>query len=244
MSDNLALGRLGFVGGLPDDSPQPQPQSPGFDVWEAFYNIITADSFFADYTIRPTRMNPIQMNGLPYLGIYLSDEDDKPDGDANAGNVRFSASSKVCFSLILANSDRIKLFRAADAASYRIKQKLWTDYKLMNIFHNDNPDGVGIESIPRGQRRWNWGSTGANNETPFVECRYDVTAFWREPYWPDITDTLNEIDVSTGVKPGDTQEQMDQREQERVTYLFNNQAKAAANAARRPTRFGFPRNDE
>jgi hypothetical protein len=85
---------------------------------------------------------------------------------------------------------------------------------------NSNSEGVGIESIPRGQRRFVWGSTGANNETPFCECQYDVTAFWRSEWWPPITDMLNEVNIKTGVKIGDTPAEMAEREQIEVDIML------------------------
>jgi hypothetical protein len=208
---NIA-GEAGIVGLL--------PQSDAFNIWQAFFDRASADAFFANYTIRPTTMLPVQANLLPYLGIYMGDEDMRPDGDANAGMIRFNHSGKIGFSIIIANNNRRQLLQQVDAAFWRIMGLLWTDQDLMNVLINSNPEGVGIESIPRGQRKFVWGSTGANNETPFCECRYDVTAFWRSEWWPPITDTLDEIDIKTGMKIGETPAQMAQREQVEVDIML------------------------
>ena len=47
--------------------------------------------FFANYTKRKNKMLQVQPDLLPYLGVYLLDETMTPDGDANAGNIRFIA---------------------------------------------------------------------------------------------------------------------------------------------------------
>jgi hypothetical protein len=196
------------------------PQSDAYNVWESMFDRASADSFFAGYTIRPTKMLPVQANLLPYLGIYFIDEDMRPDGDANAGMIRFNHSSRIGFSIIIANNDRKQLLQQVDAAFWKVMELLWTDETLMNVLVNENSEGVGIESIPRGQRRFVWGSTGLNNETPFCECQYDVTAFWRSEWWPPITDTLNEINIKTGVKMGDTPAEMAERQQVEVDIVL------------------------
>jgi hypothetical protein len=208
---NMA-GTAGVVGLL--------PQSDAFNIWQTFFDLVSADSFFSSYTIRPTKMLPVQSNLLPYLGVYLSDEDMRPDGDANAGMVRFNHSSKIGFSIVIANNNRQQLLKQVDAAFWRVMGLLWTDQSLMNVLVNANSEGVGIEGIPRGQRRFVWGSTGLNNETPFCECQYDVTAFWRSEWWPPVTDTLDEIDIKTGVKIGDTPAEMAQRHQVEVDVML------------------------
>jgi hypothetical protein len=202
------------------------PQSDAYSVWESMFDRAAADTFFSGYTIRPTKMLPVQANLLPYLGIYFIDEDMRPDGDANAGMIRFNHSTRIGFSIIIANNDRKRLLQQVDAAFWRVMGLLWTDQDLMNVLINSNSEGVGIESIPRGQRRFVWGATGANNETPFCECQYDVTAFWRSEWWPPITDTLDEVNIRTGLKIGETPAQMAQREQVEADVMLNSTSTA------------------
>ena len=75
-------------------------------------------------------------------------------------------------------------------------QLLWTNLKLMNVFVTTNDEGVLIESITRGTRKHIYGAVGTNNETPVVEVQYELNAFFRTEWYPDITDTLDEIDVT------------------------------------------------
>jgi hypothetical protein len=96
--------------------------------------------------------------------------------------------------------------------------RLWTDQYLMNVFAPKNPDNVAIESIVHGERNHVFGATSLNNETPIAELQYDVSCFFRTMWWPTITDDFNTLDVKTGIKIGDTQAEMDQRQQLHVQY--------------------------
>ena len=70
-----------------------ETQSSGYDIRDAFFNLLDADPFFAAYTRRKNKMLPVQQNLIPYLGVYLAGESMTPDGDANCGMVRFITSS-------------------------------------------------------------------------------------------------------------------------------------------------------
>lgn len=176
-----------------------ETQSFGLDIRDAMYDIVSVDPYFANYNFRKTRMLPVQVGLLPYLGVYFIDEMDVPDGDSNAGCIRFNETVRVGFSIVQANNDQVALQRGLDAAYLKIKSLLWTNAKLMNVLHNNNPEGVGIESVVRGSVRHIFGSTGANNETPFGELQYEVNLFSRSEWYPDIVDELNEIDVTVAV---------------------------------------------
>jgi hypothetical protein len=144
-------------------------------------------------------MLPVQPNLIPYLGVYLVDETMVPDGDANAGCIRFSHTARIGFSVIVQNNDQDAAAQAADHAFLRIMSILFTDQHIMNVLVNTNVEDVGIESITRGTRKHVYGAAGVNNETPFMELQYDVSCFYRTEWYPDITDTLNEIDVTVKV---------------------------------------------
>jgi hypothetical protein len=179
--------------------PIVEKQSHAFDIRESFFGLLAADSFFAGHTARKTRFRPEQTYLIPYLGVYIADELMTPDGDANAGCVRFCHSARIGLSVVEANNDDNAAEAKIDAAFLRIMTVLWTDVHLMNVLKNSNVEGVGIESITRGTRRHIFGASGANNEYPWVAMEYDVTAFYRTEWYPDITDTLNEIDVTVKV---------------------------------------------
>jgi hypothetical protein len=120
-----------------------------------------------------------------------------------------------------------------DAAWWEIMNTLWPDQKIMNLITSSLPDNTIIEGVPRGVRRHVFGATALNNETPLAELQYDVSIFFRTGWPPVITDDLLTIDVMTGIKPGDTQTEMDQRQQVHVQYQFDQLRKAMKKESRR-----------
>lgn len=203
-------------------------QSYGLVIRDIFYDALVArEPYFASFKARKNKMLQVQHELLPYLGVYIIDETMLPDGDANAGCIRFSHTLRIGFSVMIANNDPVAAEQSIDAAYWRIMNRLWTDQYIMNLLDTnnptdgtENPDNVRIESLTRGLRRHVFGATGFNNETPVAELQYDVSCFYRTEWFPDIKDDLLEIDVSTGIKIGETQEEMDQRQQVRANYVF------------------------
>ena len=203
-------------------------QSYSLVIRDVFYDAVAGDAFFANYTKRKTPMLRLQPELLPYLAVYFMDEDMAPDGDANAGAIRFSHTLQIGFSVMLANNDQVATELMLDAAYWRIMNRLWTDQYIMNLLDTtnpntgaSNPDNVRIEGITKGRRRFVFGSSALANETPVGELQYTASVFYRSIWSPVITDDLDEIAVRTGVKAGDTQADMDQRLQYRGSYLFD-----------------------
>ena len=188
--------------------------------------MLVADAYFAGFTCRKNKMLPVQRNLIPYLGVYLVDEQMTPDGDANAAYVRFIHTVRIGFSVVIANSDQNLAEQTADQGFLKIMSLAYTNLYLTNPLQkyvapaNQNPEGVMIEAITRGSRRLIYGAPSTDNETPFVEMQYEASCSFRTEWYPDITDTLDEIDVTTGVKPGDTPAEMANRQQVAVTYTF------------------------
>ncbi|UPK03106.1 hypothetical protein [Bradyrhizobium sp. 170] len=203
-------------------------QSFSLVIRDVFFDAVSSDPFFASYSKRKNKMLSVQHQQLPYLGVYIIDETMLPDGDANAGMIRFSHTLRIGFSVMVANNDQVVAEQQIDAGYWRIMNRLWPDQYIMNLFDTmnphtgePNPDNTRIESITRGVRRHVFGATALNNETPVAEMQYDVSVFFRTGWPPIITDDLEEIDISTGIKIGDTQEEMDQRLQFHGKYLFD-----------------------
>jgi hypothetical protein len=218
-------------------------QSYSWVIRNVFFDALATMPFFADYTKRKQPMLPVQVQLLPYLGVYIIDEIMGPDGTANSGNIRFTHTVRIGFSVIVSHNDPDVGETAIDAAFWAIMNRLWTDEYITNVLDTYNPatqtqspDNTRFESINRGVRRHKFGLAGASTETPIAELQYDASVFYRTTWSPIIPDDLNEIDVSTGVKPGDTQDEMDQRYQEKAKYIFNNPTKAAAEAKKQQRR--------
>ena len=203
-------------------------QSFSLVIRDVFYDALSSDAFFASYTCRKNRMLSVQPQLLPYLGVYIIDETMLPDGDANAGCIRFSHTLRIGFSVMIANNDQVVAEQGVDAAWWRIMNRLWPDQYIMNLLGTmnphtgtENPDNTRIEGITRGVRRHVFGAAGLNNETPLAELQYDVSIFYRTDWPPIITDDLEEIDIKTGIRIGDSQAEMDQRQQFHGNYLFD-----------------------
>jgi hypothetical protein len=196
-------------------------QSYSHVIRDALFDALAGDPFFAGYTCRKSKMLVARPEYLPYLGVYIIDETMTPDGDANAGNIRFSHALRVGFSAMVANNDQVAIEQQLDAAYWRIMNRLWTDPTLNNVFVTSLPDNVEFESIERGLRRYVWGNAAFNNETPLGEVQYDITVRHRSTWVPGPFVDLLTIDVKTGIKPGDTQDEMDQRQQLHAVYQFD-----------------------
>jgi hypothetical protein len=207
------------------NAPPPAPtitatQSYSYVIHTAVMDALKADAFFAGYTFGLTKMLPVQSYQIPYLGIYRIDDQELPDGDANCGDIRFNNTLRLGFSVVIANNNPAQGYQQIDAAYWRIKNVLWPS-KLMNVMHSSMVDNVLIESVTRGVMRPKFGFADAKNETPIAECEYEASIFYREMWDPIITDTLDEIDVTTGIEPGDTLDEMKQRVQIADRIDFN-----------------------
>jgi hypothetical protein len=205
-----------------------ETQSFSLVIRDVFFDALARDPFFAGYTRRKTKMQAVQPQLLPYLGVYIINEVMLPDGDGNAGNVRFKHTTRIGFSVMIANNDQVAAELGIDAAYWRIMNRLWPDQYILNLLdtHNPhtgtgNPDNTRLESIERGERRHVFGTPALNNETPIAEMQYDVSILFRTTWTPIITDDLGEIDINTGIKIGDTQAEMDKRQQFHGKYLFD-----------------------
>ena len=177
-------------------------------------------------------MLPVQPDLLPFLGVYVVDETMLPDGDGNAGCIRFSHTARIGFSVVTANNDRNAAETTSDQAYLKIMSVLYTDLHIMNVWTTKNVEGVDIESIARGTRRHIYGSPSQDNATPWIELQYEASVFFRTEWYPDITDTLDEIDVTTGVKATDTPAAMANRHQVAPVYTFTGSRERRAPLAR------------
>jgi hypothetical protein len=202
-------------------------QSFSFVIRDVFFDKLVGTPFFAGFTARKNKALQIQAAQLPYLGVYFVNEDMTPDGDLNAGEIRFTHLLKLGFSVIVVNNDPVACEAKLDQAFWTIMNTLWRDPYLTNFFDTRSypggigtPDNVRIEGVSRGTRRHVYGNAGLNNELPIGEMQYDATVKYGADYAPIITDDLLQIGVRTGVKAGDTADEMAQRLQTGAEYLF------------------------
>jgi len=184
-----------------------QYQSYSYVIREMFLKTVVALPFFADFTIKRTRRIPIKADDLPLLALYIIDDQMAPDGDANAGDIRFIHTCCLGFSAIIINNDEQQSEQALDAAFWAIMNGLWTNQYLMSMVDTwnphlgySNPDGTRIEGILRGVRKHLYGNAGANNETPIGEMQFEVWLTYRSMWDPVITDTFDMFTSQTQFK--------------------------------------------
>ena len=211
---------------------QPPPtitevQSYSFVIRDMFFDKLAAAPFFTMFTKRKSKALQIVTANLPYLGVYFVTEDMSPDGDLNAGGIRFTHMLRVGFSVIVVNNDPVASEAKLDEAFWTIMNTLWRDPYLTNLIDTraypggvGNPDNVRIEGVARGTRRHAFGNAGLNNETPVAEMQYEATVKYGADYPPIITDDLLQISVRTGIKAGDTLDEMAARLQTGAEYEF------------------------
>jgi hypothetical protein len=209
-------------------------QSFTMDLRDTFFNAVARMPFFATYTKRKNKMEQVQPDLLPYLGVYLIPEETMtPDGDANAGNVRFIHTFRIGFSVMILNNDRDVAEHTIDAAFWAIMTGLWTDPYLNNVRNTFNPatqignlNNVMFERIDRGARRHAFGNANATNETPLAELQYDVTIVYRSWWEPNMFDDLLLVDIKTQVELGDPLAEVNARVQAEVQIEFDQQKRA------------------
>lgn len=160
--------------------------------------------FFQDFKARRCKMLQVQPEHIPYLGLYIIDEQMTPDGEPNSGDIKFTHILKVGFSVIIQNNDPVAAELKLDEAFWALMNGIWRDPYLTNFIDTWNPnagagspDNVRFEGITRGSRKHMWGSAGLNNEMPYAELQYDASIKYRAEYGPVITDDLLHIHVET-----------------------------------------------
>lgn len=160
--------------------------------------------FFEGFTARRSKQLPTQPYHLPFLGVYIVDENMGMDGDWNAADIRFIHDLRLGFSVQMEDNDPTTLELKIDAAFWAIMNGLWTDQYITNMLDTwnphlgeGNPDNTRFEGVFRGTRRHNWGAPRKNNETPWAELQYEPVIRYRTNWFPTDFDTLEKIVIDT-----------------------------------------------
>jgi hypothetical protein len=165
---------------------------------DALYAKVVQLPFFEGFVSRRSRQLLIQEPLLPYLGVYIIGEEMPPDGDLNAGDIRFIHSLRIGFQVIIENNDPVQSELTLDAAFWAIMNGLWTDANLTNFIESDMPDNTRIEGVERGTRRHVWGTAGSStNEKPIGELEYIASLRYRTEWYPSGFPDLLDIHVET-----------------------------------------------
>jgi hypothetical protein len=163
---------------------------------DALFAKVVQLPFFVGFIARRSKQLPMQQPLVPYLGVYIVSEEMPPDGDVNAGDIRFIHTLRIGFQVIIENNDPVASELQIDAAFWAIMNGLWTDANLTNFIESDMPDNTRIEGVERGTRRHVWGVVG-NGEKPIGELEYVASLRYRTEWFPTITDDLLHIHEET-----------------------------------------------
>jgi hypothetical protein len=163
---------------------------------DTFFATVVQLPFFAGYIARRSKQLPIQQPLLPYLGVYIIDELMPPDGDLNAGDIRFIHTLRIGFQVIIESNDPVAAELELDAAFWAIMNGLWSNTGLTNMITTTLPDNTRFEGVERGTRRHVWGVIG-RGETPIGELEYIASIRLRTEWYPSGFPDLLEINVQT-----------------------------------------------
>src|SRR3954451_14481799 len=102
--------------------------------------------FFDGFNFTTNKSLQIQPEQIPFCGVYLIQELMTPDGDADAGEVRFRTAARFGFSVIVQNNDAVQAEYTLDDAFVALTA-LFADNKLYN-----NPEAR-IQGFVGGSRQ-------------------------------------------------------------------------------------------
>lgn len=176
-------------------------KSPRVDHVEHSYPLLVRDGvisriqvmpFFSGFNFTTNKSLQIQPASIPFCGVYLLQEMQAADGDANAGEPRFRTLARIGISLIIQNNNATEAEQELDMLYNKFSTRLFSD----PTFYNN--DKFKIQGFTGGSRMHAFGSVGLDNETPIAELRYDFTCDLGVIYYPpDVRDDLEVIHVKT-----------------------------------------------
>lgn len=203
------------TGGLSDT------QSYAFIIQNAIFDRISTSSFFTNFVCkRITTALQIETDiQIPFVGVFLGEERMTPDGDLNAGDIRFIHSIPIGIQVVVKNNDPASMRALLDRASWFILNQVLRDNTLTNRILTTLPDNVTVEGFPLVNIRPDvWGLTGAKNEQPVGQRLFWITFQLRTWFAPTDFVDLERITVTTAFPFGDYQP--GEVQQVKVVYEF------------------------
>lgn len=156
-------------------------------------------------TVRRTPMLQVQPEDLPALGVYLLREQWSPDGDANAGEPQFEHELSIGMSGAIALTDALGQLTTLDGMMASLCTTILSSTSFIAMIE-------GINSIDRRL------TFTKESDTPLAEIQIEMRVGFRSNWPPLVVDDLEVIHVETGLKPGETQQEWDQRQQIKRDY--------------------------
>lgn len=195
-------------------------QSYSWIILNAIFDRISQSSFFTGFVAkRISAALPIEAGlHVPFVGVFLCEEVMTPDGDLNAGDIRFVNRFEIGIQIVVKNNDPVAMLTKLDQASWFVLNQLLRDNTLMNRILTTLPDNVTLEGVPRIRFRPDvWGLTGSRNETPLGERIFWIQYQLRTEWYPTEFPDLQRITVTTEFPVGADATQV---KQVKVVYEF------------------------
>ena len=204
MTDFIALDLAPAAPELEDaTTPIESVQSPTEIIRAGLQAKVLALPFFAGFFTRASKQLPSQPYQLPFLGVFLGQEDMTCDGDPGASVPHFIHRVQIGFQVIIANNDPVRSQYLLDQAYWMITNGLMTDARLLNFVQSDLPDNTRLEGFDGGKRKHEFGNAAQSNETPIAILEYTLTVRYRSRFEPIITDDLLRIHEESVPRPND-----------------------------------------
>jgi hypothetical protein len=200
----------------PGWNPADDRQSYAFRIHGKAFDILANAPLFAGFVCkRLDKALPIEANvptQIPFLGVYLVDESMGPDGDINAGNIRFTHTIRLGVQALLKNSDQVLLETDLDRIYWYVAHSLLDNDGFTNMLLADMAgiDNSSIEGFTRVAVRRRFGSSGSANETPLGELQFELTcqirSMWQPWSFPDLERVTLTTVYPSAEKAPDTQQ--------------------------------------
>jgi len=160
-------------------------------VRDGMFDRVKLMPFFSGFNFSTKKDVKIQLQSIPFCGVYFLQLFLAPDGDANAGVVRFRTSSRYGFSVIIQNND-------SDEAEFILDKAMQS---LSGLFSDPtlyNNKQFQIQSFAGGLIQHVYGHVGQENQTPIAELRFELTCdLGVIDYPPFVEDDLEVIHLET-----------------------------------------------
>jgi hypothetical protein len=200
----------------------PETNSYSILIRDAVLDRVKVLPFFKNkFTFSRSKALPIQAQNIPYAGCYIVDETLTPDGDPNAGDIRFEHFLRLGFSVVIKNNDPDEVEDKLDGAFWSLMNGLLRDASLTNMlgaYDADGVEGFAIEGFTRGSRKNVYGNAGLNNEMAIAELQLELTCKYRTTWPPIIEDDLITIHTVTGFPLRGTAEERAKVQQVTAVY--------------------------
>jgi hypothetical protein len=203
-------------GGLSDT------QSYAFIIHNAIFDRLSTSTFFQGFAVkRISEALPIEAGfQIPFLGVYEGEETLGPEGQFNAGEIRFTHTVNFGVQVVVKDNDPVACLTKLDQAYWFIMNRLWRDDTFTNRLFTTLPDNTRFEGVQRIKKRKRWGATGSKNETPVGILQLDIAIVFKTDFYPTEFPDLERITVTTAYPEGGTPEEIAAVQQVKIVYEF------------------------